>query len=75
MSPVWDEVLEWEYEETELEFLRLLVKSDDRFERNEILAVVAVRLLYVVEGWSFLPMLDLKGRGTKCSVLVKFEFV
>lgn len=75
VSPVWDEVLEWEYEETELEFLRLLVKSDDRFERNEILAVVAVRLLYVVEGWSFLPMLDLKGRGTKCSVLVKFEFV
>jgi len=70
---VWDEVLEWEYEDNELVFLRLLVKSDDSFAANPVFAVAAVRLLYVVPGWSFVRMLDLKGRETKCSLLVRFE--
>jgi phosphatidylinositol phospholipase C delta len=72
-DPVWDETLEWEFQENEMVFLRLLVKSDDSFAANPTLAVVAVRLLYVVGGWSFVPMLDLRGRETKCSLLVKFE--
>ena len=72
-GPVWDKVLEWEFEETELDFLRLFVKSDDSFASNPILAVAAVRLLYVVPGWSFLPMLDLKGHETKCGLLVRWE--
>ncbi|KAK1834986.1 PLC-like phosphodiesterase [Podospora conica] len=72
-GPVWDKVLEWEFEETELDFLRLFVKSDDSFASNPILAVAAVRLVYVVPGWSFVPMLDLKGHETKCGLLVKWE--
>jgi phosphatidylinositol phospholipase C delta len=72
-EPLWDEVLEWEYEENELIFLRILVKSNDSFATNPALAVAAVRLLYVSEGWCFIPMLDLKGRETTCSLLVKFE--
>jgi phosphatidylinositol phospholipase C delta len=73
-DPIWDEVLEWEFEENELTFLRILVKSDDSFKANPILAVAAVRLSYVVLGkWRFIRMLDLKGRETKCTVLVKFE--
>ncbi|EXJ63652.1 uncharacterized protein A1O5_11413 [Cladophialophora psammophila CBS 110553] len=74
-DPVWGETLEWEYEDNELVFLRMLVKSDDSFAINPIFAVAAVRLLYVPEGWSFIRMLDLKGRETKCSLLVKFEIV
>ncbi|KAK1958597.1 phosphatidylinositol-specific phospholipase C [Colletotrichum sublineola] len=73
-DPLWDEVLEWEYQDNELVFLRMLVKSDDSFSRNPILAVGAVRLLYTVPGWVFIRLLDLKGRETKCSILVKFEF-
>ncbi|KAK3356677.1 phosphatidylinositol-specific phospholipase C [Lasiosphaeria hispida] len=73
-SPVWEEVLEWEYEETELDFLRLLIKSDDSFASNPVLAVAAVRLVYVVAGeWVVIPMLDLKGHDTKCSLVVKFD--
>ena len=72
-DPIWDEVLEWDYEDNELAFLRLLIKSDDSFARNPILAVSAVRLLYVQPGWSFIRMLDLKGRETRCCILVKFE--
>lgn len=72
-DPVLDETLEWDFEENELVFIRMLIKSDDSFAANPILAVAAVRLSYVVEGWTFIRMLDLKGSETKCSLLVKFE--
>jgi phosphatidylinositol phospholipase C delta len=72
-DPFWDEVLEWEYEENELVFLRMLVKSDDSFATNPVFAVAAVRVSCVANGWRFVRMLDLKGRETRCSVLVKFE--
>jgi phosphatidylinositol phospholipase C delta len=71
---VWNEALEWEYDDNELVFLRMLIKSDDSFSKNPIFAVTALRLLYAVEGWTFIRMLDLKGRETACSLLVKFEF-
>ncbi|GAB1734015.1 hypothetical protein NU195Hw_g6707t1 [Hortaea werneckii] len=75
IDPIWDEKLEWEdYEDNELTFLRILIKSDDSFAANPVLAVAAVRLMYVTPGWSFIRMLDLKGRETHCSVLVRFEF-
>ena len=74
-DPIWDEVLEWEYDENELVFLRLLIKSDDAFARNPILVVSAVRLSYAAEGWCFIRMLDLKGRETRCSLCVRFEVV
>jgi phosphatidylinositol phospholipase C delta len=72
-NPLFDETLEWEYEDNELVFLRMLIKSDDSFAANPVLAVAAVRITYAAPGWSFIRMLDLKGRETKCSLLVKFE--
>ncbi|EJT82182.1 1-phosphatidylinositol-4,5-bisphosphate phosphodiesterase delta-3 [Gaeumannomyces tritici R3-111a-1] len=76
-DPMWDETLEWEYDDDELVFLRLLVKSDDAFARNPVFAVAAMRLLYVPEdaGWSFIRMLDLKGHETRCALLVKMEIL
>ena len=71
--PIWDEVLDWDYEDNDLAFLRILVKSDDKFAKNPVFAVAAVRLLYVVRDWSFIRLLDLKGRETHCSLLVKFQ--
>ncbi|KIW00601.1 uncharacterized protein PV09_07799 [Verruconis gallopava] len=76
VDPIWNDVLEWEYEDSELAFLRLLIKSDDAFAANPKLAVAAVRLLYVVENeWVFIRMLSLKGQETTCTLLVMFEFV
>lgn len=72
-EPIWDESLEWTYDDNELVFLRMLIKSDDSWAVNPIIAVAAIRLTYVVPGWSFIQMLDMKGRETKCSILVKFE--
>ncbi|KAF2011276.1 PLC-like phosphodiesterase [Aaosphaeria arxii CBS 175.79] len=74
IDPLFEEVLEWDYEDNELAFLRLLIKSDDSFARNPVLVVAAVRLMYAAPGWNFIRMLDLKGHETKCTLLVKFEF-
>ncbi|RBR05351.1 hypothetical protein FVER53590_06036 [Fusarium verticillioides] len=74
-EPLWDETLTWEYEDNELTFLRMLIKSDDSWTRNPMFAVAAVRLLYVEPGWRFIRMLDLKGHETQCSVLVNFEII
>jgi phosphatidylinositol phospholipase C delta len=73
-DPVWNEVLEWEYDDNELVFLRLLIKSDDSFSSNPTFVVAALRLLYAAPGWNFIRMLDLKGHETKCTLLVKMEF-
>ncbi|KAK8010814.1 phosphatidylinositol-specific phospholipase C [Apiospora arundinis] len=73
-DPVWDEVLEWEYDDNELVFLRMILKSDDSFARNPTFAVATVRLMYARPEWNFIRLLDLKAKETKCSILVKFEF-
>lgn len=73
-DPIWDETLEWTYQDNELAFLRILIKSDDAWARNPKFAVAAVRLSYVAPGWSFIRMLDLKGRETHCTLLVEFQF-
>ncbi|KAF2725605.1 phosphoinositide-specific phospholipase C [Polychaeton citri CBS 116435] len=72
-DPVWDETLEWEFDDNELTFLRILIKSDDKFARNPMFAVTAVRLSYVVQEWTFIRLLDLKGRETHSTLLVKFN--
>lgn len=74
-DPIWNETLKWTYADNELAFLRILIKSDDRFARNPVFVVSAVRLMYAAPGWSFIRMLDLKGRETHCTLLVKFEIV
>ncbi|KAK7927298.1 hypothetical protein PG985_004296 [Apiospora marii] len=73
-DPIWDEELRWEYDDNELIFLRMLIKSDDSWARNPTYGVATVRLLYVRDDWNFIRLLDLKGKETKCSILVKFEF-
>ncbi|TGJ77111.1 hypothetical protein E0Z10_g10768 [Xylaria hypoxylon] len=73
-DPLWDDELEWEYDDNELIFLRIFIKDDISFAENPIYAVTAVRLLYVAPGWSFIRLLDLGGHETKCSLLVKFDF-
>ncbi len=73
-DPIWQETLEWEFEHDELAFLRILIKSDDKFARNPLFAVAAVRFVYAAEGWRFIRLLDLKGRETHSTLLVKFEW-
>lgn len=73
-DPVWDDTLEWEYEDNDMVFLRMYIKSDDSWSRNPTLGIGAVRLLYVTPDWSFIRLLDTTGKETQCTLLVKFEF-
>ena len=72
-NPIFDEVLDWEYEDNDLAFVRILIKSDDKFASNPVFAVAAVRLSYAKPDWVFIRMLDLKGKETYCTLLVKFD--
>ncbi len=72
-DPIGDETREWDYEDNELVFVRMLVKSDDSWAKNPIFAIAAFRLSYATPGWTFVRMLDLQGRETKCTVLVNVE--
>ncbi|KAL1891114.1 hypothetical protein Cpir12675_005122 [Ceratocystis pirilliformis] len=71
-DPMWDETLEWEYEDSELVFLRILVKADLSFSINPNLRVIAVRLHYIVPGWTFLHLTDFSGHPTNSTLLVRF---
>lgn len=75
MDFIWDEMFEWEYDDVEVFFLCMLIKSDDSWVRNLMFVVVVVRLQYIVFGWIFVFMLDMKGYEMKCMLLVKFEMV
>lgn len=72
VDPIWDETLEWVYEDNELVFLRMLIKSDDAWAKNPKLAAAAVRILYAGPGWTMINMLDMKGGETGCTVLARF---
>jgi phosphatidylinositol phospholipase C, delta len=74
-DPLWNQTLEWTYDDSELVFVRFFLKSDDAFAANPIFAVSCVRLLYATNQWSFIRLLDLKGKETRCSLLVKFDIV
>ncbi|KEY69260.1 hypothetical protein S7711_01711 [Stachybotrys chartarum IBT 7711] len=73
MDALWEDVLEWEYEDNELTFLRMLIKSDESWSKNPKFAVLTVRLQYVQPGWRFVRMFDLRGRESLSTMLVKFE--
>lgn len=51
-SPVWDPPakLQWTYEEDDLAFLRVLIKSDDAFARNPAFLCSAIRLGSIPQG-------------------------
>lgn len=72
-DPIWDDVLEWEYEDNDLVFLRMYIKSEESWSRNPTYGIGAVRLLYATPDWCFIRLLDTKAQETQCTLLVRFE--
>lgn len=72
-NPVWDETLEWEYDDDELVFLRILLKSDDKFARNPVIAAACIRLLYAQQGWNFVRLMDAHGQETTSTLFIKLD--
>ncbi|PWN31796.1 PLC-like phosphodiesterase [Meira miltonrushii] len=74
-SPVWEptEKLQWTYEDDDLAFLRILIKSDDAFARNPAFLTSAVRLSSIPKGWHFIRLLNLRGGETKATLLARYH--
>ncbi len=87
IHPIWDQVLEWDAIDAapgahsggqgaggeEMTFLRVLIKSDDKFAKNPVFAVTSLRLCNRQEGWVFWRLLDLRGKETHSTICVKVE--
>lgn len=72
-NPIWDETLEWEYDDDELVFLRVLLKSDDKFARNPVIAAACIRLLYAQPGWHFVRLMDAHGQETTSTIFLHLD--
>ncbi|KAF8962864.1 PLC-like phosphodiesterase [Flammula alnicola] len=69
---LWNEQFEWEYERDEMAFLRLLV-FEDEFGKDDRIVVFCGRLDHIVKGeWALVRMLDMKGKNSGATVLVRF---
>ncbi|KAJ7487289.1 PLC-like phosphodiesterase [Mycena galericulata] len=69
---LWNERFEWTYEADDLAFLRLTVLQSE-FGRDDKLVVFCARVDHLQEGWRFVRMLDLSGKNSGATLLVKFS--
>ncbi|KAG5641631.1 hypothetical protein DXG03_004567 [Asterophora parasitica] len=69
---IWDGAFEWEFEDDELAFLRLIV-SESEFGPDGNLAVFCARVEHLQSGWHLVRMLDMKGKNSGATVLACFS--
>ncbi|KAJ7583892.1 PLC-like phosphodiesterase [Mycena floridula] len=68
----WNEDLEWEFESDELSFIRLLVMESE-FGKDDKIVVFCARVDDLNSGWSLVRMLDMKGKNSGATLLVRFS--
>ncbi|KAJ7479758.1 PLC-like phosphodiesterase [Mycena latifolia] len=69
---VWNERFEWEYEADDLAFLRLTVMEEE-FGRDDKMVVFCARVDHLQQGWRFVRMLDMEGKNSGATLLVRFS--
>ncbi|KIM44041.1 hypothetical protein M413DRAFT_443101 [Hebeloma cylindrosporum] len=69
---VWQSQFEWEYENDELAFLRLLILEDE-WGKDDRIVVFCGRLEDIIKGqWVLVRMMDTKGKNSGATVLARF---
>nr|GAT50216.1 PLC-like phosphodiesterase [Mycena chlorophos] len=68
---MWNEKIEWEYTKDELAFVRFVVMRNE-FGIDEKLAVFCARVEYLQSGWRFVRMLDMTGKNSGATLLMRF---
>ena len=53
---------------------RIFIAKDVELREDTQLAVFCDRLDYLQEGWHFVRLLDMKGKETSATLLVRFDF-
>ncbi|THV02613.1 PLC-like phosphodiesterase [Dendrothele bispora CBS 962.96] len=69
---IWNDKFEWEFDEDELAFIRIAVKEKE-WGKDDELAVFCARLDHLQQGWRFLRMMDLEGKDSGATMLVRFQ--
>ncbi|KAJ7676340.1 PLC-like phosphodiesterase [Mycena rosella] len=69
---LWNERFEWEYEADDLAFLRLTVMENE-FGRDDKMVVFCARVDHLQQGWRLVRMLDMQGKNTGATLLVRFS--
>ncbi|KAJ6602808.1 PLC-like phosphodiesterase [Mycena vulgaris] len=71
-DPMWNERFEWEYEADDLAFLRLTVMESE-FGRDDKMVVFCARVDHLQQGWRLVRMLDMQGKNSGATLLVRFS--
>ncbi|KAJ7102474.1 PLC-like phosphodiesterase [Mycena belliarum] len=69
---MWNERFEWEYEADDLAFLRLTVMESE-FGLDDKMVVFCARVDHLQQGWRLVRMLDMKGKNSGATLLVRFS--
>ncbi|KAL1703090.1 PLC-like phosphodiesterase [Schizophyllum commune] len=69
---VWNEKFQWEFDDDELAFLRLRIQEDE-FGRDDKLVLFCARLEYIQPGWRLVRLMNLAGKFSGATLLVRFE--
>ncbi|KAK7047598.1 hypothetical protein VNI00_006366 [Paramarasmius palmivorus] len=69
---MWNQRFEWEFEEDDLAFLRIVAKQDE-FGRDDSLSYFVGRLQYLQQGWRVVRMLRMYGKASGGLLLVRFS--
>ncbi|KAJ7113008.1 PLC-like phosphodiesterase [Mycena epipterygia] len=69
---MWNERFEWEYEVDDLAFIRLTVMESE-FGRDDKIVVFCARVDHLQQGWRVVRMLDMKGKNSGATLLVRFS--
>lgn len=68
---IWNQMFEWEFDTDELAFVRLCIKRDE-FGRDDKIVVFCARLNHLQQGWRFIRMLNMTGKNSGATLLVRF---
>lgn len=69
---MWNEELDWVFDNDELAFVRLLVMGSE-FGKDDKMVVFCARVDHLVEGWRLVRMFDMKGKNSGATMLVNFS--
>ncbi|KAF8814579.1 PLC-like phosphodiesterase [Phlegmacium glaucopus] len=69
---VWQSQFEWEYDIDDMAFLRFVIMQEE-FGKDDSIVVFCARLNHLVKNrWVLVRMMDMKGRNSGATVLVRF---
>ncbi|KAF7971854.1 hypothetical protein HWV62_19794 [Athelia sp. TMB] len=69
---LWNEQFEWEFESEDLTFVRLMILRSELL-KDEHLVTFCARLDHLQQGWRFVRLLNMKGKHTGATLLVRFK--